>query len=135
MKFEIKTADFVRLENAMQAYEGNVESVVNDVLHNQAGKLLHDEIMLLMPTSEAKKKHASKSKSLQILEGNLSVTVATKKAFNYLYFPDDGTNTQRHIGYKGVPREFFPKGAENKTEEIINLCIGRLVNSFENATN
>lgn len=133
MRFEIKTADFARLENAMQAYQGDVESTVNEVLHNQAGELIQDEIKRLMPVSgrtwKGKKAPAKTAKSLQIVGGNLSVTVTTKKAYSYLYFPDDGTNTQKHVGNQ----RFFPKGAENKTEEIIDRCIGRLVNNFENA--
>ena len=133
MRIEIKADDFARLEKAMLAYQGDVERQVNDVLHNQAGELIQEEIKRLMPTSgrtwKGKKKPAKTSNSLDIRRGNLSVTVATKTAYNYLYFPDDGTNTQRHVGNQ----RFFMRGAENKSEEIINLCIGRLVEGFEDA--
>lgn len=134
MRFEINTADFVRLEEAMKAYEGYAGQVVNEVLHNQAGELIQNEIKRLMPVSgktwKGKKAPAKTGNSLRIFNGSLSVTVATTKAYHYLYFPDDGTNTQRHVGNQ----QFFQKGAEHKTEEIIDLCIGRLVNSFEGAT-
>lgn len=135
MRFEINISDVAELEAAMQAYQGNVEKAINEVLHNQAGELLHDEIKRLMPVSgkvwQGKKVAAKLGKSLQVLTGNLSVTVATTKPYHYLYFPDDGTNTQKHVGNQ----QFFARGAENKKDEIINLCIGRLVDGFENAIN
>jgi HK97 gp10 family phage protein len=135
MRFELNIADVVRLENALKAYEGDAEKALNDVLHNQAGELIQDEVKLLMPVSgrkwNGKKAPAKTSKSLKQIEGNLSVTETTTNSYHYLYFPDDGTNTQRHVGNQ----QFFLRGAENKKEEIIDLCVGRLVNSFENAIN
>lgn len=135
MRFELNIADVVRLENALKAYEGDAEKALNDVLHNQAGKLIQDEIKLLMPASgrkwKGKKAPAKTSKSIKVINGNLSVTETTTKSYHYLYFPDDGTNTQRHVGNQ----QFFLRGAENKKEEIIDLCVGRLVNNFDNAIN
>ena len=135
MGFGVNIADAVRLQSAIKAYEGDAEKAINDVLHNRAGELIQDEIKLLMPQSrrewKGKRKPAKDAKSLRILKGNLSVGVANTKAYHYLYFPDDGTNTQRHVGNQ----QFFLKGAENKKEEILDLCVGRLVNSFENAIN
>lgn len=127
--------DFERLETAMRTYQGNVEDTVNDVLHNEAGQLIHDEIKRLMPMSgktwKGKKAPAKTANSLAIVAGNLSVTVTTKKAYQYLYFPDDGTNTYRHAGNQ----QFFSKSGENRKEEIINRCIKRLVNGLEDAIN
>lgn len=136
MRFELNIADVVRLENALKAYKGDAEKALNDVLHNQADELIQDEIRLLMPASnrkawKGKKAPAKTSKSLKEIEGNLSVTETTTNSYHYLYFPDDGTNTQKHVGNQ----QFFLRGAENKKEEIIDLCVGRLVNSFENAIN
>lgn len=136
MRFEIKIEEFARLEEAMKAYQGNVTETVNEVLHSQAGKLILDEIKRLIPESgrkawRGKAAPAKDGKSLRIIKGNLFVTVATTNPYHYLYFPDDGSNTRRHVGNQ----QFFPKGAENKTEEIINRCIGRLTDSFENAIN
>lgn len=117
---------------AMQDFEGNTEDAINDVLHNEAGTLIHDEVMRLLPESKrtwkGKKKAAKATKSLMIVEGNLAVTVKTKKAYGYLYFPDDGSNTKNHAGNQ----RFFERGGEAKKDEIIDLCIGRLVNDFEN---
>ena len=131
--FRLDASDFEQLEQAMKQYQGNVEEVINDVLHNEAGQLIHDEIKRLMPVShrtwKGKKGPAKTSNSLLIQGGNLSVTVSTKKAYQYLYFPDDGSNTRRHAGNQ----QFFAKGGENQKEEILNRCIGRLVGAFEEA--
>jgi len=127
--FRFDAKQFEVLAQAMEQYEGNVEEVINDVLHNEAGQLIHDEIKRLMPRSDRQKRHAKDSNSLLIQGGNLSVTVSTKKAFQYLYFPDDGTNTRRHVGNQ----QFFMSGGENMKEEILNRCIGRLTNAFEEA--
>lgn len=132
-RFEFDAREYDRLIEAIKNYEGDAESIVNDALHNEGGALIEEEIMRLMPFSgrdwKGKKKAAKHAKSLQQFEGNLSVTIATKTAYNYLYFPDDGTNTQKHIGNQ----QFFKRGAENKQSEIVDRCIARLVNGFESA--
>lgn len=129
--FRLDWAELQHLEQAMKEYQGNVEEAINDVLHNEAGQLIHDEIKRLMPTSnrtwKSKKAPAKTGNSLLIQGGNLSVTVRTQKAYQYLYFPDDGTNTRRHAGNK----QFFMRGGENQKEEILNRCIGRLTEAFE----
>lgn len=131
--FRLDWAELQGMEQAMKEYQGNVEEVINGVLHNEAGQLIHDEIKRLMPISnrtwKGKKAPAKTSNSLLIQGGNLSVTVTTKKAYQYLYFPDDGTNTRRHVG----DQQFFMRGGENQKEEILNRCIGRLVGAFEEA--
>ena len=133
--FSLNHEEFVRLENAMKNFQGDTEQAINEVLHNEGGQLIHDEIKRLMPMSgkrwKGKKPPAKTSNSLVIVGGNLSVTVTTKKAYQYLYFPDDGSNTRRHAGNQ----QFFLNGGENQKEEILNRCINRLVGSFEDAIN
>ena len=122
---------FERLQNAMENFEGDVENVINNVLHNEASPILQESIRRLMPVSgkrwRGKKGPAKSSNSLTDEKENLSVTVKSSKAYQYLYFPDDGTNTRRHVGNQ----QFFKKGAELKQDEIIDRCVNRLVNSFE----
>jgi len=133
--FKLNSQDFERLEEAMKNFQGNTEETINDVLHNEGGQLIHDEIKRLMPMSgkrwKGKKAPAKTSNSLQIVGGPLSVTVRAKKAYQYLYFPDDGSNTRRHAGNQ----QFFSNSGENQKEEILNRCINRLVGSFEDAIN
>lgn len=134
--FRLEANDFLKLEKVMIEFRGDTEKVVNDVLHNEAGQLIKEEIIRLMPKSgrkwKGKKGAAKNSNSLKIKgDDNLAVEVKTTNNYHYLYFPDDGTNTRKHIGNQ----QFFSHGAKNQSEEIINRCIDRLVNSFGNETN
>lgn len=133
--FELDEKQFEALERAMQNYGDQAGRAVDDVLHNEGGKLISDEITRLLPVSgrkwKGKKTAAKQAQPFMQENGSMSVTVKTKSAYNYLYFPDDGTNTKRHIGYKGNPREFMMHGAENQTSEIIDRCINRLIRTWE----
>ncbi len=128
--FEIDYTQFETLQNAMKAYAGNTEETVNEVLHNEAGQLIHDEIKRIMPVSgrrfRGKKPAAKSAESLRAAEGHLSITVKTTKHYQYLYFPDDGTNTRHHVGNQ----QFFLRAGEAKTQEIVDRCINRLVNGL-----
>ena len=130
-RFDLDATEFGRLEQALKTYEGNAEAIINEVLHTEGGQLIQEEIKRLMPVSgkqwKGKRPPAKTAKSLTDEKGNLSVTVKTTKNYNYLYFPDDGTNTRNHAGNK----QFFLHGGENKQSEIIDLCIERLVKGFE----
>lgn len=128
-QFTLNFADVDRLQDALLAYQGdNAEEVINDVLHNDGAALATEAIYRLMPMSGKKKgQHAKKSKSLKSENGNLSVTIVASGKWHYLYFPDDGTNTRRHVG----DQQFFRRGAESVQDEIINRCINRLTTNFE----
>ena len=129
--FEVDVSTVDRLVKTMQEYAGNVEKEINDVLHNEAGQLIEDSIRPLIPVSgkswKGKKPPARTSKSMTQESGNLSVTVKSTKNYGYLYFPDDGTNTRRHVGNQ----QFFARGAELVTDNIIDRCIDRLITDFE----
>lgn len=133
--FKLDASQVETLQRAMQLYPGLAGREIDDVLHNEGGKLINDEIMRLLPESgrkwKGKKTAAKRAQPFRQFDGSLSVTIATKTAYNYLYFPDDGSNTKHHIGYKGKPREFMYKGAENQTGEIIDRCINRLIQKWE----
>ena len=130
-KMSLDISQFDTLQKAMKEYQGDTEQTINDVLHNQAGPLIHDAIKLLIPRSErewkGKNPPASTSNSLQKVNEHLAITVKNRKDYGYLYFPDDGTNTRRHIGNQ----QFFKRGGESQTDEIINRCVKKLVNNFE----
>ena len=130
-EWKLEFSDVERLHKAMEEFQGDTEATINDVLHNEAGDLAQEAIKKLMPVSgkhwRGKKPAAKRSKSLQNVPGNLSVTVTTKKNWGYLYFPDDGTNTRRHVGNQ----QFFRRGGENVQDEIAERCINKLVNKFE----
>lgn len=120
-----------KLQKAMKDFQGEVEPTINDVLHNQGGGLIQESIQRIIPVSgktwNGKAPAAKSSKSLQSINANLAVTVTTTKKYQYLYFPDDGTNTRRHVG----DQRFFEKGGEAVKDEIIERCISKLTNNFE----
>ena len=124
------------LLRAMRLYGNRAGKAVDNVLHNEGGRLIQEEIMRLLPESgrkpwKGKKTAAKRTQPFTQKNESLAVTIRTKSAYHYLYFPDDGTNTKRHVGYKGKPREFMFKGAENQTSRIMDLCINRLIEKWE----
>lgn len=126
---KIHFADVDNLVGAMKNYPGNAEEAINDVLHSEeVARLAQNSIKRLMPKSDKKKgKHAKDSNSLRNTNENLATTVRTSKAFQYLYFPDDGRTTRRHIGNQ----RFFARGGEAVQNEIIDRCIEKLTQTFE----
>ena len=124
--YKIDASEVESLQRAMKQYAGNVEETVNDVLHNEAGPLIQDSVQRLIPVSDAKKKHAKDAASLKQVNYNLAVKITTKGKYGYLYFPDDGTNTRRHIG----DQQFFRQGGEAVKSDVINRCLKRLSNEF-----
>jgi hypothetical protein len=116
----------------LKNFPGDAEEAINEILHTEGSQLIQDAIRNLIPVSgrdwNGKKPAAKSAKSLTDMKGNLFVEVKTTKNYQYLYFPDDGTNTRKHAGNQ----QFFLKGAEAQQEAIIDLCVNKLINSFEN---
>lgn len=134
--FKMDAREHENLLRAMRLYGNRAGKAVDDVLHNEGGRLIQEEIMRLLPESgrkpwKGKKTAAKRTQPFTQKNESLAVTIRTKSAYHYLYFPDDGTSTKRHVGYKGKPREFMFKGAENQTSRIMDLCINRLIEKWE----
>jgi hypothetical protein len=130
-RFELDAREFERLAQAIKSFPNDAEAAINEVFHGEGSDLLQEAIYRLMPVSgkhwSGKKPAAKTAKSLTSVKSNLAVTVTTTKKYQYLYFPDDGTSTTRHVGNQ----QFFRRGGEEKQAEIIDRCIGRLVSGFE----
>jgi len=131
-RLQLDARELDRLLQAAQDFQGDAESTINEVLHTEASPLIQDAIRRLMPVSgktwRGKKPPAKTSKSMTDEKGNLFVTVKSAKDYQYLYFPDDGTNTRRHVGNQ----QFFKRGGESQQTEIIDRCISKMVEGFEN---
>ena len=129
-RFDLRATEIDDLGIALQNFPGDAESVINDVLHNEGGPLAEKAIRNLMPTSgkrwKGKKPAAKSSKSLRQENANLSVTVRTTYNYHYLWFPDDGTNTYRHVGNQ----QFFRRGGESVVDDIVDRCVEKLVNKL-----
>lgn len=132
--YEIDTTKLDEILDTIQRFSDGreAEKIINETLLSEGATLIKEKIQKLLPASGRtwKKKEAS-AKSTQpfrhIQEKNLEVTIRSKKAYQYLYFPDDGTNTLNHVGNQ----KFMYGGAELAKNEIINLIIERMLDKLE----
>ena len=134
-KFTLDSQEYETLIKAMRLYGDHAGRMVDDVLHNEGANLIKEEIMRLLPESgrkwKGKRTAAKRAQPFTQKNESLAVTIKTRSAYHYLYFPDDGSNTRNHVGYKGKPREFMFHGAENQQGRIMDLCINRLIEKWE----
>ena len=110
-KFKLDASQHEALLRSMQLYGDNAGKTVDDVLHNEGASIIKEEIMRLLPESgrkwKGKRTAAKQAQPFTQKNESLAVTIKTRSAYHYLYFPDDGSNTRNHVGYKGKPREFM----------------------------
>lgn len=118
------------LSKAIREYEGYAGEAINDVLWNEGAPLIQEGIQRLLPESgrtwRGKKPAAKRAAPFTQENSTLAVTIKTKYAYHYLYFPDDGSTTRKHAGNQ----QFMYRGAEDKQEEIIDRCVKRLIDKF-----
>ena len=130
MSWILSVGKMDNLLKAMAEYQGNTEETVNSVLHDAATiQLIQDSIRQLMPRSNVtwngKLPHAKDSKkSLRDRKENLSITIHTSSDYYYLCFPDNGRTSNGN-------EQFFARGAEAVQDDIIERCIAKLTNKFE----
>ena len=127
-RLTLNAEEFDKVLKAIEKFPGNAEKVINETLHGQGAELIQERIQKYMPVSDKKKgAHAVDAKSLTPVGTNLAVTVKSTNRFHYLYFPDDGTNTRRHVGNQ----QFFLRGAEDVSGEIVDILTEKLTQTFE----
>ena len=119
-----------RLVASIKEYGDGAEDAINSVLHDYGAKQIGEEAKKLIHPSgrtwKGKAKSATVADPFMAQKDNLSVTVKSKSAYNYLYFPDDGSNTRKHAG----GQHFMRKGAEAATPAIIERCLAKLTENF-----
>ena len=120
MSANVDYSELDALEEAMKDYEGDVKEKINGYLHGKGYETFEKAVRNAMPESgrswKGKKSPAKSGKSIQdkYPSSNLSVTIASKKPYGYLYFPDDGSNTLHHFGNQ----HFFEHGVEQETDRV-----------------
>lgn len=122
------------LQNVAQQYSSlgnNAEEIINETLHGFGANIIKQNIQNILPISgrtwRKKVKSAKNSKPFTQENKNLYLKVKSKTIYNYLYFPDDGTNTERHQG-----KQFFmQKGADNSVDEFKNECINNILERID----
>lgn len=110
------------LQRVLEEQKQVAFEVINDVLENEAKDLFISSITDLIPVSNRNKKHAKTSNPLMAISGELSLTISAKKQFQYLYFPNDGSNTKNHVGNL----DFMGRGLKAQEENIINKILDRI---------
>lgn len=131
MEIKIDYHESERLEAAIQQYGIKSIKTINDVIHKEAPEIIKDNIHGLLPSSGRrwKGKPTAARNTMPFTENTgeeLAVTIKTKPKYDYLYFPDDGSNTRRHVGNQ----QFMRRGAEKSRDRIIDICVGRLAQEF-----
>ena len=129
-QFTLETEDVERLRRALERFPGRGEEAINEIVHGVGAVEFQDSIRLLIPVSgkkwRGKKEPASTGDSLMAVPSNLSVTIKTTKRYQYLYFPDNGTNTRRHAGNQ----QFFARGAQDVASNVVGRCVANIINKF-----
>ena len=129
--FTLDYSEIDSLSSAMEQYGTGALREINDVLHGEGGEKIKQAIQLLIPASgrtwKGKKAPASVADALQQVNNEqLAVTIKSRTAYNYLYFPDDGSNTLHHAG----GQHFFQSGAEDSADRIVEMCVSKLLENF-----
>ena len=131
--FYFEVDKFEKMLDIMEKFsdKARTERVINEYLHEKGGEIIRDNIQKILPVSgrtwRGKKLAASQTNPFLIKKENLAVVVKTKGTYNYLYFPDDGTNTEHHAGNQ----QFMFRGATDSQDRIVNEVIDELVKRLE----
>ena len=129
---QLSQVEFDKLTEFMHEYQMHAVKHINDILWNEGASLIQSSIQQLLPESgrtwRGKKPAAKRAAPFTVTDkAALSVEVGTKKAYHYLYFPDDGSTTRKHAGNQ----QFMLRGAEMEQPEILDLCVARLTQEFK----
>lgn len=133
-KFSLNDVALMRLKQYIQDYGDYADRVITDYLDQQGGTEIMENISLLIPASGrnwparnfAPARDSAVIRPAKVFRkdaNGLVVLVASKRPYNYLYFPDDGSTTLNHYGNK----QFMLRGAEAASEEVIDGIIKRLI--------
>lgn len=122
---EFDISGFDEIFDAIQNFEGSVEGKINEILHKQAPEEVKKSILALpdFPVSgrtwKGKRKAAKSGNPFTEQTYNLGFTVRSRKQYNYLYFPDDGSNTTKHAGNQN----FMGRGLDKSIDTILDQVL------------
>ena len=130
--FSVDYEGIEAIQDAMDQFGVGAGRIVDDVLHGEGGKLIKEKITPLIPASGRRWRGKASAARSAMPAGfsqdndSLSVTIAARGRHRYLYFPDDGSNTIKHAGNQ----QFMKRGAEAATPQIVERCVGKLIESI-----
>jgi len=130
--FKTDFKEVEELQEHMEKFGAGSGQIVDGVLHREGAEDIKKQIAPLIPSSgrrwKGKGSPASAAMPAAFSQDNdqLSVTIAARGRYGYLYFPDDGTNTRKHAGNL----QFMRRGAEAAIPSVIDKCIKVLIENF-----
>ncbi len=131
-QYSINYQEIDKIESLFNEFPGTAKIAINEVLHSDlAIDMVENNIQPLLPSSGRhwKGKGAAAASTQPFRKGPnelLTLIVRSKTKYNYLYFPDDGSNTVYHMGNQ----HFMQHGAENSLGAIADLCAANVINEF-----
>lgn len=129
----IEFTEIESLSKVMDRYGVGSGQIVDEVLQNEGREEIEARIARLIPRSGRRWKGKARAAadampaSFAHFAGPGYVEIVGRGRYGYLYFPDDGSNTRRHAGNK----QFMRRGAEAATARVIEMCVGKLIEQFE----
>lgn len=124
--FKTDFSELNELERYIGEYGDKARRSINDVLHADAPPVVKKNIIPLIHDSgrkwRGKISPASRSQPFREEMGNLSLTIKSRPAYGYLYFPDDGSNTRKHAGNQ----QFMKRGGDESINRIVEMCIKKM---------
>lgn len=134
VEFKLETNKSEKLAKAMANVADQSEVLVNKVLKLKGTKEMIQSIIGFMPVSNKKGSHAKFSNPLTFRMLNLGFIITTKGgaanrpgSFGYLVFPNEGRGPHNLIA-----QEFFEKGAESASDQILDDVILALEDAHKN---
>lgn len=127
VRFTLKDEDIEKLIDAIKGFAGDAENAISDALENKVAEILKNSIENLIPVSDRNKTHAKYSAPFtDDMQGKFSVYIHTKKAYHYLYFPDEGEGTSKGQ----MAHDFTGEGVEREYDSAINILLDALINEW-----
>ena len=132
--FEFDAGSIDDLYEKMVSYGTGSGQIIDKVLRSEGAEEIKKQIARLLPSSGRNWKGKAPAASSAMPgrfdqdNGELSVTIAARGKYHYLYFPDDGSNTRKHAGNK----QFMLHGAESAAPKVVEMCVGKLAEAFNN---
>ncbi len=121
---------FADFADDIESYPDLVGPAIDEALRDEGAKAIKEGIDALIPRSgrrwRGKAAPAHGTEWQRVDSAPLSVTVATSTRYHYLYFPDDGSNTRRHVGNK----QMFRRGLEAAAPTVIEKIQDALSKAF-----
>lgn len=127
--FSMDASDIEKIQQKIIDFGEGAEEVLNNYLMNEANAMFNSAIVNLIPVSDRNKKHAKYSDPIKgEQDRTLELYMHSKKAYNYLYFPQTATGV-RFLGK--APNDFMGKGVEAEMDNVVNGMLDVLIKSFD----